>query len=314
MPVRVVFFGNSASTFTARHFRALLNVSAELVAVVDVPPNRKNTTNPLPDDLPDFVEEANRQGIEVFEPASPNDSAFIAKVREKKPALFIAAGYASILKEEILAVPHLVAANFHASLLPDYRGMHPVFWTLRGGERWAGLTVHVMDQGIDTGDIIYQVKVRTRRDDTVATLYDRIMDRSVGLVGQLVTDAQHGSIPRRPQPEGAGSYYSSTTEEDFHLDWSWPAEKMRRFITITPGKCFVEMGDGRVCFLNADTEPHFKAAPPGTLLQIGRTRATVATGQGAISSSLVQADEKEAESFAAFCRRRGFVPGHTLGV
>ena len=58
-------------------------------------------------------------------------------------------------------LPKLVAANFHASLLPAYRGKHPLFWALRHGELWTGLTVHVMAPGFDTGEILYQIRVRT---------------------------------------------------------------------------------------------------------------------------------------------------------
>ena len=80
-------------------------------------------------------------------------------------------------------------------------------------------------------DIIYQVKIRTSQDDTVTTLYKRIMDEGVNLVRRLIADADQNSIPRRPQPKNTGSYFSSTTEDDFELDWTWPADKIRHFIT-----------------------------------------------------------------------------------
>jgi methionyl-tRNA formyltransferase len=308
----VVFWGNSASTFSARHFATLLKPSVELVGVVDVPPVHRKTTNPLPDNLPNFANEADERGIPAFEPDSPNEPGFITALSELEPDLFMAAGYALILKPQVLAVPHSLAVNFHASLLPEYRGKHPVFWALREGEKWAGLTIHAMDAGIDTGDILYQVKVRTRRDDSVASLYERIMARSVPLVDQLVVDAAHGCIPRRPQPVSAGSYYSSTCEADFRLDWKWPAEKIQHYITVTPGKCFIQAGGQRMYFLNAESEPLAAAAAPGTLLHIGRKRVLVATNPGAVSCSRVQVEGSQVESFSAFCRRLGLVPGDAL--
>ena len=312
--VRVVFWGNSASTFSARHFAALLKPSVELVGVVDVPPAHRRTTNPLPDNLIPFADEARHRGIPTFEPDSPNEPGFITALSELLPDLFIAAGYALILKQQVLAVPHSLAVNFHASLLPEYRGKHPVFWALREGEKWAGLTVHAMDAGIDTGDILYQVKVRTRRDDSVTSLYERIMARSVPLVDQLASDAAHGCIPRRPQPESSGSYYSSTCEADFRLDWNWPAEKIRQFITISPGRCFIQIGGQRMYFLNAESVPLAAAAAPGTLLHIGRKRVVVAANRGAVSCSRVQVEGSQIESFSAFCRRLGLVSGDILTV
>lgn len=312
MPIRVVFFGNSASIFTARHFAALMCSPCHLAAVVDLPPSRRGTTNPLPDGLPDFVHTARGHGIPSFEPTSPNDSHLVEALRQLNPDLLVAAGYALILGERVLTVPRLLSGNFHASLLPKYRGKHPVFWTLRGSEPWAGLTVHAMDSGIDTGDILYRVKVRTRRDDTVASLYSRIMDRSMSLVGRLVADADAGTIPRRLQPEGTGSYFSSTTDEDFRLGWDWPAEKIRRYIVTTPGKCYVDLNEQRVFFRNAETEPLGEPSTPGTLVRIGRRRAVLAAGQGAISSSLVQEVGRDAESFAGYCCRMGLMPGDRL--
>jgi len=310
--VRVVFFGNSASNFTARHFEALLAAPAKLVGVVDVPAVRRETTNPLQDSLPVLAKEAHLLDIPFIEPERSDEAGFFATLRELQPDLFIAVGYALILKAQLLAVPRLMAVNFHASLLPEYRGKHPVFWTLRNAERWAGLSAHVMDRGIDTGDLIYQVKVRTRRDDSVASLYERIMARSLPLVERLVVDAAQGSIHRRPQPEGSGSYYSGTTDEDFRLDWNWPAEKIRHYITVTPGRCFVELKEGRLYFIDARSEVFTEAVMPGNLLRIGRSRAVVAANPGAISIGQVQIGECQAESMAAFCRSRGMAPGDVL--
>lgn len=325
--LRIVFFGNSASTFTARHFAAVLALPCHLSAVVDVPPLQRGTTNPLPACLPDFALMARRRGIPAYAPASPNESRFVETLNRLKPDLFIAVGYPLILKAELLEMPRRLAANFHASLLPAYRGKHPVFWALRSGERWAGLTVHAMDPGIDTGDILYQVKVRTRRDDTVSTLYSRIMERSVGLVERLMVDADRGEIPRHPQPTGSGSYFSSTTDDDFRLHWGWPADKIRRFITITPGRCYVTVNQAPLFFHNAETQrleappaaedpgaqaPAAKAPPPGTLIRVGRTRAVVAAGQGAISSSRVKVQGRDIESFAGLFRRMGLKPGDRL--
>ncbi len=312
MMLKVIFFGNSQSVFSNGHFQALLDAPCALVGVVDAPPGKRSSTNPQSDTYPPFTEAARQRGVPSFEPPGPNQPAFIAAVGNLAPDLFIAAGYMGILKEAILAVPRMLAANFHASLLPDYRGKHPVFWTLRAGEKWAGLTVHAMDPGIDTGDILYQVRVRTRRDDSVASLYDRIMARSVGLVGRLVADAQRGSIPGQPQPPGEGSYHSSTSPDDFRIDWRWPAEKIRRYVASTPGQCFADV-QGRQLFLaQAESMPGPERAAPGTLLKLGRKRAVVAAGLGAISLGMAHQAAALAQPAAALLRELGFAPGDCL--
>ena len=183
-----------------------------------------------------------------MEPSSPNLPEFVDAMRRLSPDLLIAAGYSQVLGEQILSIPRLLPVNFHASLLPAYRGKHPVFWALRNGERWAGLTVHVMDAGLDTGDILYQVRVRTRAQDSVATLYDRIMDRSVNLVGLLVKDAEEGTLGPRPQPEVGASYYSSVDEDDFRLDWTRDAEAAAPLDPHHTRKVLLRHREARVSF------------------------------------------------------------------
>lgn len=289
-----------------------MNEPCDVVAVVDVPAAKHNTTNPLAAGLINFVDEAQERDIPTHQPSDPNASTFVSELAKLEADLFLAAGYAIILEEDILDLPKLFAVNFHASLLPDYRGKHPVFWALRNGERWSGMTVHVMDPGIDTGDIIYQRKIRTHQDDSVATLYKRIMDKSIDLVGRLIADAERDSIPRQPQPVHAGSYFSSTTDDDFQIDWYWPADKIKRFITITPGKCFAIINKQKVYFFNAHVESGKVTAPPGTILNIRNTRASVFSGSGTFSSSLIRIEGGEPESFADFCRRVGLHAGDRL--
>jgi methionyl-tRNA formyltransferase len=197
-------------------------------------------------------------------------------------------------------------------LLPHYRGKHPVFWTLRGGEVWAGLTVHRMDPGIDTGDIIYQVKVRTRRDDSVSSLYDRIMDRSTGLLGKLVTEAEEGRLPRKSQPAGEGSYFSSTTPADFRIDWGWESEKIRRHIVMTPGKCFATVAGERMYLSQAEKVKGLPEGAPGTVLKLGRGRVAIVAGDGAVSIGRGRPEGGQEQALARLFRRLGIKVGDRL--
>jgi methionyl-tRNA formyltransferase len=308
--LRVVFFGNSEGPFSNRHFAALEGAPCELAAVIDVPPSQRTSTNARSADGRSFVEYARDRGIPAFEPARPNSPEFVATIRDLRPDLFLAVGYLNRLREGLLLAPRLLAANFHASLLPEYRGLHPVFRTLRRGERWAGLTVHVIDPGLDTGDILYQVRVRTRRNDSVGSLYDRIMRRSVGLVGRLIADAGMGRLHRRPQPAGKGSYFSSVSDEDFRLDLGRPAEQLRRWICTTPGRCFFESAGGRVFVLDAEVA-RGTGARPGELIRLGRSRCTVAVGSAGLNLGKVQT-EAGVQNASDWCRNHGLKVGERI--
>jgi methionyl-tRNA formyltransferase len=215
--MRVVFFGTSSGAFSNRHFASLLDAAlldavlleqgCSVVAVVDAPAGGPASTNKGSSTRP-FTEEARRRGIPVFAPPKPAAPDFVQALAALEPDLFLAAGYTGIFRAPLLAVPRLLTANFHASLLPAYRGLHPLFWALHHGERQVGITVHVVDEGIDTGDILYQSPVPVREGDTVTTLYDRVMEESLPLVRRLVVEAAAGTLHRRPQPSEGASYYS----------------------------------------------------------------------------------------------------------
>lgn len=310
---RVVFFGNSESVFSNRHFRALMEAPCEIVAVVDVPPAKRGSTNTAASDVPSFVEVAAERGVPVFEPTSPNLPEFVEEMRKLAPDMFIAVGYTNLLKNDLLSVPKLLSANFHASLLPAYRGKHPVFWALRNGEPVVGLTVHSMDPGLDTGDILFQVRVRTRKNDTVSSAYDRIMEKSVGLMTPLVHRATFGRILRTPQKAEGASYYSSIKEEDLRLDWSQDAETLHRLVHLSPGQCFFEAAGRRIAPVDVRVAKGDSGAP-GRLLWIVSTGVAVSTGGDALLIRTARVDSGDIRPFRLICADLGLKPGCRLEV
>jgi len=312
MGLRVVFFGNSGSAFSNRHFGALRESACTIVAAVDTPPAERTSTNPRAGSkgAAPFSQLARRLKVPVFQPVKTDSFRFVRAVEKLHPDLFVAVGYTGILKKSLLEVPKILAANFHASLLPAYRGRHPVFWALRNGERWAGLTVHVMEARIDTGDILYQVRLRTRRRDSVASLYERIIDRSLPLVRRLVEDAPKGTLSRRPQGRAGASCYSSVGEEDFKLDWSEDARKLERWICASPGRCFFDIAGERVFIMDARAEGGLAHRAPGTIVRLGRKTCAIAAGKGLLRLRGVKLKRPDSQkSIAELCRRLGVKKG-----
>jgi methionyl-tRNA formyltransferase len=296
-----VFFGSSDSVFSNRHFAALAEAECAVAAVVDVPPGRRVSTNVSRPAGGSFVEIARQKGIPFFEPASPNDPGFIRDMGAFHPDLFMAVGYMLLLKPAVLAVPRVVAANFHASLLPAYRGKHPVFWALRNGEPWSGLTVHEMSAGLDTGDIMFQVRVPTEETDSVSSLYERIMTASVPLVAELVGAVQRGAVPRSPQPSEGTSYFGATRPADFHIAWSMDAARIVRWVTTSPGQCFADIEGRRFFLLDAEICTGANGAPAGTILALDRGQCRIAAADGAVGIRGVRsADAKEMSALEAF--------------
>jgi methionyl-tRNA formyltransferase len=159
-----------------------------------------------------------------------------------------------------------------------------------------------MDAHLDTGDILYQVRVETRSDDSVNSLYERVMTESVALVPRLLDNAQNNCIPRRPQGSEGASYFSKTTDEDFHLQWNWPAEKLARWVTITPGKCFFKVDGDRYFVLDAAIVSG--NGQPGTILST-KDGCQIAAGHDALRIDQVRTASGQVISLADYCRQKG---------
>jgi len=312
--VRVVFFGSSDSVFSDRHFRQLAASGCAIAGVVDVPPERRVSTNASRPEGGTFVETARAAGVPCFEPARASDPRFIEEMKALQPDLFMAVGYMLQLGPKLLGVPRIVAANFHASLLPAYRGKHPVFWALRNGEPECGLTVHEMSAGLDTGAIIFQVRVPVRSGDSVSSVYERIMAVSVPLVSRLVGAAARGDVPRRPQPAEGASYFGATAEKDFRIDWSMEPARIVRWVTATPGQCFfAAAGEKKIFLLDAAASSGRPGARPGELLELGRASCLVAANGGAVEIRRVRVGGGPVTGAGDALAEMGLAEGGTLG-
>ena len=131
----------------------------------------------------------------------------------------------------LLAAPRFGFLNIHPSLLPDYRGPHPLFWMFRNGDRHFGVTVHFMDAQWDTGDIAAQANVDLP-DGVSGDEADRVLAHYGGeLLLEVLHALEHGAVARRAQ--SGGSYYSAPQDKDFVIDRTWSARHAFNFMRGT---------------------------------------------------------------------------------
>lgn len=317
--VRVMFLGNSSSEFSNRLFEALTATEADVVAVVDSPGDRAAATThgtmrvvPGAVGSPDFVSYAGACQIPSYCPSNVNSPQFVSTLSERMPDGILAAGYMSILKEDLLRIPRIAAINFHASLLPKYRGMHPVFWALRNNEGYSGITVHHMSSILDEGDIIFQNAVRILPTDTVSSLYGRIIEESVPLVERVVLGLKERGLPRRPQPREGASYYSEIKPEDYRVDWSMDALRIEAMVRTTPGKCFCCIAGKRVYLHKVEmVDKGIQDSRVAQIVSLSADKAVVGTGRGELAVMAVDWGQG-AGAFADFCRRENIGEGDVL--
>ena len=170
------------------------------------------------------------RGIPVFFPVDVNATPWPDRIRAAAPDLLFSFYYRSMLKKEILGIPRLGAMNLHGSLLPKYRGRAPVNWVLVKGETETGVTLHIMTEKPDAGDIVGQAAVSIAFDDTALTLFAKMEDAASRLLADLLPRIAGGEIPRRPNDLARGSYFEGRRPEDGRIDWSRPAVEIYNLV------------------------------------------------------------------------------------
>lgn len=147
--------------------------------------------------------------------------------------LILAACFPVRLPRWLLALPTHGCFNLHPSLLPAYRGPTPLFWQLRAGLPTGGMTLHVMTEALDAGDIVAQESLSLPAGISAAGATQQLAEIGGRLVVGAFAALEDGTLHRRPQQEQEASYFSWPKERDFHLSTHWSAERAFRFMRGT---------------------------------------------------------------------------------
>jgi methionyl-tRNA formyltransferase len=239
--MRIVFFGTPL--FAVPSLNALLESQEAVVAVVTQPDKRKGRDRIL--SPPPVKELALRKGVSVLQPKSLKDLLFLDELYKLKPEMIVVVAYGKILPPQILELPPHRCINVHASLLPKYRGAAPIQWAIIKGEKKTGITTMLMDQGMDTGDILLQEETEVYDDDNSETLGKRLADIGGSLLIKTIQKVKEG--PVRPVPQtGTSSYAPPLKKEDGRIDWSNAAVGIFNFVRgMYPWPC-------AYCYLNGE--------------------------------------------------------------
>ncbi len=151
--------------------------------------------------------------IQIIERSDLNSTEFIKQISKYDADLFISVASPIIFGDDLIKIPKMDCINIHNAILPKYRGMMPNFWQLYNKENEFGITVHRIAKGIDTGDIILQIKILAEDNESLDHLIRRTKKIGAGLMIKIIEDYRHKRIRSRKM-EGKGSYYSFPTKED----------------------------------------------------------------------------------------------------
>jgi methionyl-tRNA formyltransferase len=175
------------------------------------------------------IDEFSSSEIKVLNPRRVN-SELVEEIRGIQPDIIFSIYYRQILPQSLLEIPTLGCINIHPGLLPKYRGPIPTAWAIQNGEKEFGITLHYMDKGIDTGEIIIQEKYNIIHDETGYELYTRAMKLGTQLLKNNFEKFINGNTESVVQ-KGRGSYYGKKNGK-YLIDWQLPAEDIRNMIRV----------------------------------------------------------------------------------
>lgn len=261
-------------------------------------------------------------GLPVLQPLSLKDPEFLEALKAWKPDLFVVVAF-RILPKVVWEIPRLGTFNLHAALLPQYRGAAPINWAIINGEHMSGVTTFMIDDGMDTGHIIFREQCRITDTDTAGTLHDKLMELGAKVVVQTVETIIEGNVELRLQKsfiqgDEVLKPAPKITKELCKIDWNRMTKdvyNLIRGLSPYPGAYMDIEKDGKtsqikiyeseklsaedalaLAALPGEEDPGAKTAAlpaPGTILSDGKARLAVTTADGAIALTQLQMSGKK---------------------
>lgn len=261
---------------------------------------------------------ADELGVPVAQPERIAEA--LPLIAEAAPDLLVVLAYGQLLPPAVLAAAPLGAVNIHFSLLPALRGAAPINWAIINGDGQSGVSSMFMEQGLDTGDVIYQKATPLGAQETAGSLAGRLAEMGAQLLLPTLEAIAAEAAPRLPQDHQAATWAPLLAKSDGLVDWSLSATELdRRVRGLDPWPGAYTSREGAVLKLFAPTLvlPDNQGQPPGTVLA-GPEQAgdmlTVACGQGALALGGVQAAGKRRMAASDYLRGAGPGPGDRLGA
>ena len=157
-----------------------------------------------------------KEQIEILQPENPSD--IIPYLSEIKPDIFIVAAYAKILPKGVVGIPKLGAIGVHPSLLPKYRGASPIQSAILNGEEKTGVTLYLLDEKMDHGEIVSSIKYQVSSSDTYKTLEKKLAELGGNLLAETLPKFLNGEIKPMPQNESEATYTKKISTQDAFVD------------------------------------------------------------------------------------------------
>lgn len=300
--MRIVFMGTSE--FSVPSLQALVAQNFDIMGVVtqpDRPSGRGKRLVPSPVKIT-----ASRHNLQVYQPERVRKPDFIRTLRELQPEAIVVVAFGQIIPKTVLDLPPCGCINVHPSLLPKYRGAAPIQWALINGEEETGVTIMLLDETEDTGDIILQRRVSVAPEDNAATLSDRLASTAATLLVEVLdASPKNAPPPHTPQNHDQATHAPKLTKESGHINWEVPAIKICNLVRgteIWPGAHTFLNGELRVKILECHVmvDGPERNVPPGYIVVTPQRDLVVGTSAGTVRVARMQPAKKQSMDANAF--------------
>lgn len=309
--MKVVYMGTSE--FAVPALQRLIDSKHEILAVItqpDKPGGRGKKLMPSP--VKKLAVDSN---LSLFQPINIKDSAAIDVVRGWSADIIVVVSYGQILPREIVEFPRLGCINVHASLLPRHRGAAPIQRALMMGDSSTGVTTMLMDEGLDTGDIILQVPVEIAEQMDHGQLETVLAEKGAELLIDTLAIIESGSIPRRKQDDNKANYASMLRRRDELINWQKDAKSIHNQIrALSPNPAAYTSFDGSRFKIFASRIVEGKSTGlAGQVIEISSKGFVVQTIQGSLEILEVQKEGKKRMPCRQFLQGFKLQTGNILG-
>jgi len=312
--MRVIYMGTPEFSITP--LEQLVDNNYQVVSVCTQPDKTAGRGRSLV--APPVKRVALVRGLPVIQPVSLRKAAAVAELVALEPDVIIVAAYGKILPQAVLDIPPLGCVNIHPSLLPRYRGTSPVPGAILNGDTFTGVSIMLMDAGMDTGPILSRAQVPISHADTTGTLMSKLSLVSAQiLLDVLPRLARHELVPQ-PQDDTGATYTGIISKDAGEIDWRLPAVEIERRVRAYqpwPG-CYTTSRGRQIKVLEAvplgmrvhPQEADTQDAGRVVALKGSGAAFGITTGDGIIGVVRLQMEGKRVMSAADFLRgQRDFI-------
>ena len=310
--MRIVFIGTP--DFAVPALEQLVLNGYDVVAVYTQPDRVAGRGQALA--APPVKTAALEKGLPVVQPESMKLPGAVKQLTDFRPDVIVVSAYGQILPESVLAIPPHGVVNIHPSLLPKFRGASPVASAILSGDEFAGVSLMLLDKGMDTGPVLARAQISIAPQDTTGSLTDKLAAVGAQLLLEVLPRWMKGEIAPQPQDEAQATLTRRFGKGDGEIAWTLPAVELgRRVRALNPWPgCYTRWQGKQLKIIGSLPLSDEGNAGIGKVVVLGKGEAAfgVGTGVGVLGILQMQLEGKRAVTAAEFLRGQKDFAGAVL--